>query len=218
MPIFTLHPSTLLFPPVHLAEDDGLLAVGGDLTPGRLLLAYQSGIFPWFGDDEPIMWWSPDPRFVLFPQEIYISKSMRQVLKRNTFNITINQCFEEVIKQCSLKERPGQDSTWITQEMQAAYKTLHNMGFALSVEAWQNGQLVGGLYGVKIGDCFFGESMFAHVSNASKAAFITFVEMAAEQGLQIIDCQVHTEHLASLGARFIDRADFISIIKKNMHL
>ena len=206
MPVFPLT-SQLKFPPVELAEPDGLLAIGGDLSQERLLLAYRSGIFPWYNHD-PILWWSPDPRFVLFPEELKISASMRQILRKNIFDVTINRDFEGVITGCRYTPREGQPGTWITDEMQAAYVGLYKAGYALSVECWQQGRLVGGLYGVKLGKCFFGESMFSQVSNASKAAFITFVRSAAEDGLAMVDCQVHTHHLASLGARFISRAQF----------
>ncbi|MBC9930445.1 leucyl/phenylalanyl-tRNA--protein transferase [Chitinophaga qingshengii] len=210
MPVFRLN-KRLLFPPVHLAEPDGLLAVGGDLSVERLLLAYRSGIFPWF-DERPILWWSPDPRFVLFPADLKVSASMKQVLRRNQFRITYNADFPAVIARCSNITRAGQDSTWITDEMQAAYIRLHQAGYAMSVESWLNDQLVGGLYGIKIGSCFFGESMFSDVSNASKAAFITFVQAYAAE-LTLIDCQVETEHLASLGAGFISRDTFLELIQ-----
>ncbi|MBC9913983.1 leucyl/phenylalanyl-tRNA--protein transferase [Chitinophaga varians] len=210
MPVFRLN-KQLLFPPVHLAEPDGLLAVGGDLSVERLLLAYRSGIFPWF-DERPILWWSPDPRFVLFPADLNVSSSMKQVLRRQQFRITYNADFPAVIERCSRIARRGQDSTWITDEMQQAYIRLHQAGYAMSVEAWLDDQLAGGLYGVKIGHCFFGESMFSDVSNASKAAFITFVQAYAKE-LKLIDCQVETEHLASLGAGFISRETFLELIE-----
>jgi leucyl/phenylalanyl-tRNA--protein transferase len=209
MTVFRLD-KRLIFPPPQLAEEDGLLAVGGDLSTERLLLAYRSGIFPWY-DEPPILWWSPDPRFVLFPENLKVSASMRQVLRRQTFKITFNKAFESVIARCSAIPRRGQDSTWITPEMQQAYIKLHKAGYAISVECWQNEQLVGGLYGVRSGRFFFGESMFADVSNASKAAFITFVQHYAGE-LQMIDCQVYTDHLASLGAGFISREEFLEII------
>ncbi|ASZ14393.1 leucyl/phenylalanyl-tRNA--protein transferase [Chitinophaga pendula] len=213
MPVFHLD-KKLVFPPTQLAEPDGLLAAGGDLSTQRLLLAYSSGIFPWYSEP-PILWWSPHERFVLFPEELKVSASMKQVLKKETFHITINQDFKGVISNCRKIFREGQDGTWITREMQQAYIRLHQAGHALSVECWQKEQLVGGLYGVKLGNCFFGESMFAHVSNASKAAFITFVRQAASQGLALIDCQVHTPHLESLGARFIPRDAFLQLIRQH---
>ncbi|NLR80033.1 leucyl/phenylalanyl-tRNA--protein transferase [Chitinophaga eiseniae] len=209
MSIFRLN-KKLIFPPVQLAEPDGLLAVGGDLSVERLLLAYRSGIFPWY-DEPPILWWSPDPRFVLFPDELKVSASMKQVLRRQQFRISYNEDFAAVIQRCSTIPRPGQSGTWITPEMQEAYIRLHKAGYAMSVECWQDNQLVGGLYGVRTGPFFFGESMFADVSNASKAAFITFVQTYASE-LKMIDCQVHTTHLASLGAAFISREEFLEII------
>lgn len=214
MPLFHLPDNELYFPPVSLAEPDGLLAIGGDLSPERLLLAYRSGIFPWY-NRKPILWWSPDPRFVLFPEALKVSHSMKQVLKKGNFRISYNECFETVIDRCRTAPREGQDGTWITRDMLRAYSALHRQGFALSVECWEGKELVGGLYGVKIGRCFFGESMFAAVSNASKAAFITFVQQHAAQ-LAIIDCQVHTPHLASLGARFISRVSFLDTVQRNL--
>jgi len=201
----------LIFPDVNFAEPDGLLAVGGDLKPERLILAYQSGIFPWF-NEPPILWWSPDPRFVLFPDNLKVSASMKQVLKKQTFRITYNQNFQGVIRNCRKIERAGQDGTWITGEMEAAYKRLHELKIAMSVEAWQGDELVGGLYGIRLGRAFFGESMFAKVSNASKAAFITFVQ-EHRQELGMIDCQVETDHLRSLGADFIPRREFLRLLE-----
>lgn len=209
MSVFRLN-KQLIFPPVQLSEPDGLLAVGGDLSVDRLLLAYRSGIFPWY-DEPPILWWSPDPRFVLFPDELKVSASMKQVLRKQIFRISFNEDFAGVIARCSSIPREGQTGTWITPEMQAAYIRLHKAGYAMSVECWQDEVLVGGLYGVKTGAFFFGESMFADVSNASKAAFITFVQTYGHE-LKMIDCQVHTTHLASLGAGFITREEFLEII------
>lgn len=206
-------PKQFIFPPLHLAEEDGLLAVGGDLQPGRILAAYRAGIFPWYSEEDPILWWSPDPRFVLFPQELKISNSMKQVLKKKTFRISFNEAFTDVIKACGTTPRPGQDGTWLNADMQNAYTDLHRQGFAHSVECWQGDQLVGGLYGLKLGHAFFGESMFSTVSNASKAAFITFVQHYAAQGVSIIDCQVYTEHLESLGARHLPRQEFVARIQ-----
>ncbi len=203
----------LVFPDVTLADEHGILALGGDLSPERLLLAYQSGIFPWYSQDEPIIWWSPDPRFVLYPTEIKISKSMRQLLKKQLFEVSFDQNFAEVIRQCSKIKREGQYGTWITEEMQAAYTTLHKLGYAHSVEVWKEGQLVGGLYGVSLGKCFFGESMFSYESNASKTGFITLVQKLITQDFKLIDCQVHTKHLESLGAVHISREKFIETIK-----
>jgi leucyl/phenylalanyl-tRNA--protein transferase len=208
MAVFSLT-KELVFPPVYLSDNDGLLAVGGDLSPERLLLAYRSGIFPWYSEP-PILWWSPDPRFVLFPGELRVSASMRQVLKKQVFRVTFNQDFAAVIHHCRKTPRKGQDGTWITSAVERAYIQLHEQGYAHSVECWLHNKLVGGLYGIKLGSCFFGESMFSLVSNASKAAFITFVQ--ANSDLKLIDCQVHTEHLASLGARFLTREDFLELI------
>ncbi|RPE12386.1 leucyl/phenylalanyl-tRNA--protein transferase [Chitinophaga lutea] len=213
MPLFYIPDDELIFPPLSGADPDGLLAIGGDLSTERLLLAYRSGIFPWYSR-KPILWWAPDPRFVLFPKEIRVSHSMRQVLRKGDFNITINTDFAGVINNCRTIPREGQDGTWITRDMMEAYLRLHKEGHALSVECWQDDQLVGGLYGVKLGRCFFGESMFAKVTNASKAAFITFVEQY-QDALEIIDCQVHTHHLASLGARFISRVSFVDLVQRH---
>lgn len=204
----------LWFPSVENATIDGIVAIGGDLSVDRLILAYQSGIFPWFSDDEPIVWWSPNPRFVLFPDDLVVSKSMRQLINRNKFNVTFNQNFEAVINECAIVKRNYQDGTWITNEMKAAYIELHQRGVAHSVEVWENDILVGGLYGVRIGHCFFGESMFHHVSNASKYGFIKYVEKLKTEGIVIIDCQVYTEHLESLGATHIPRQTFINYLQK----
>ncbi len=211
MPVFRLSPE-LVFPDVNLAED-GLLAVGGDLSMERLLLAYKSGIFPWYSEDEPILWWSPNPRFVLFPNELKVSKSMSQLLKRNIFKVTFNQCFEEVMRVCGEVPREGQDGTWINEDMVRAYVELHKNGYAHSVEVWEDDKLVGGLYGVLMGKVFFGESMFYKVSNASKYGFIVFVEKLKSLGIELIDCQVPTPHLASLGAQNIEREDFIALLR-----
>ena len=202
----------LYFPPVTEALDDGLLAIGGDLNPERLLLAYRSGIFPWYSEDEPPMWWSPDPRFVLVPEEMKVSKSMQQLLKRRAFEFRVDTAFEEVVRNCMNAPRPGQDGTWISEDIVAAYTTLHKMGHAHSAEVWRNGELLGGLYGIWLGDIFFGESMFSKVSNASKHAFINWVAYLQKQGVQLIDCQVYTEHLESLGARMITRDNFIEVL------
>lgn len=212
MPLFYIPDNELVFPPLTGAEPDGLLAVGGDLGMERLLLAYRSGIFPWYSR-KPILWWAPDPRFVLFPKELRVSHSMRQVLRKGQFDVSVNTDFAGVINNCRSIPREGQDGTWITREMTEAYLRLHTAGYALSVECRLNGELVGGLYGVKLGRCFFGESMFAKVSNASKAAFITFVERYRHE-LEVIDCQVHTHHLASLGARFISRVSFVDLVQR----
>lgn len=212
MPLFALD-KNLVFPPVHLAEPDGLLAIGGDLSPERLLLAYRSGIFPWY-EESPVLWWCPDPRFVLFPGELKISKSIRPLLNRDEFTFTINQAFNQVINECKVTERPGQEGTWITNEVEKAYNKLHQLGHAHSAEVWNNNELVGGLYGIRIGKVFFGESMFSKLSNASRFAFIKYVQQLQKEGVELIDCQVHTEYLESMGARMIDRKDFIQLLNK----
>ncbi len=200
----------LVFPNPELAESDGLLAVGGDLSVNRLRLAYQHGIFPWYSDDTPILWYSPHERFVLYPHQIKISKSMKQVLRSGRFSITKNQAFEQVIKACSQMPREGQDGTWITEDMQQAYIQLHQAGYAHSYEVWQQSELVGGLYGVHAGHVFCGESMFSRVSNASKAALIYLCQ---QEKYRLIDCQMHTEHLESMGGRFMSRADYLEILQ-----
>ena len=204
----------LWFPPVEEALPDGLLALGGDLSPERLLLAYNSGIFPWFNEEDPILWWSPDPRCVLFPDQLKISKSMQQVLRRNIFEFRINTAFEQVISNCATAPREGQPGTWITQDIIEAYTSLHNAGYAWSAECWQDGGLVGGLYGVWLGKVFFGESMFSKATNASKFVFIRWAQHLQEIGVKLIDCQMHTPHLESLGAGNISRATFIQLLKQ----
>ena len=204
----------LYFPPFETALPEGILAVGGDLSTERLLLAYRSGIFPWFNDDEPILWWSPNSRMVLFLDELVVSKSMRNILNRNIFTVTFNQHFREVISNCQKMKRDGQKGTWITNEMIEAYCRLHELGYAKSVEVWQNNTLVGGLYGVDLGHVFCGESMFSKVSNASKVAFIHLVNDLKTKNYQLLDCQVYNEHLESLGCREINRDDFIKILKR----
>jgi len=204
----------LNFPDTSSADADGLLAIGGDLSRSRLLLAYRSGIFPWFSENETIHWWCPDPRFVLFPEKIYVSKSMKQVLRSNRFSFSINTSFNGVICTCAnLRKWEG---TWITKEMISAYCDLHHAGYAVSAEAWENGTLIGGLYCIKMGKLFFGESMFSNVSNASKFAFINFTKQLQAEGVVLIDCQVYTEHLESLGAEFIPRNSFLNILKENL--
>jgi leucyl/phenylalanyl-tRNA--protein transferase len=205
----------LWFPNPNQALEDGLLAIGGDLSTARLLLAYRSGIFPWYNDDIPL-WWHPDPRFVLFPQELLVSKSMKQVIVRNTFEFKVNSSFKGVIINCKRINRKEQDGTWINEEVIDSYTQLHKLGFAHSAEAWSNGELVGGLYGIKIGKMFFGESMFSQKSNASKFAFVKYVEQLKIEGIVLIDCQVYTEHLESLGARMILRDEFMAILKSNI--
>jgi leucyl/phenylalanyl-tRNA--protein transferase len=203
----------LLFPEPDLAEPDGLLAVGGDLSTQRLLLAYQNGIFPWYSDDSPILWYSPHKRFVLYPPELKVSKSMRQILRSGRFKVTSNTCFAQVIKACSNAPREGQDGTWITDDMQVAYIKLHAEGYAHSIEVWEQNELVGGLYGVWVGAVFCGESMFSRVSNASKTALIYLCQ---SNKFQLIDCQVHTGHLESMGARMIPREEYVAVLHNSL--
>lgn len=202
----------LYFPPVYEASSEGILAVSGDLSPERLLLAYKSGIFPWFNPGEPILWWAPKSRIVLYFDELVVSKSMRNILNRNTFRVTFNQNFSEVISNCSTIKREGQQGTWISQEMREAYCKLNEMGIAKSVEVWQNNELVGGLYGIDLGVVFCGESMFSKVTNASKVAFITLSNRLKNENYKLLDCQVYNEHLESLGCREIDRDDFMKLL------
>lgn len=198
------------FPDVETATKDGLLAIGGDLSVERLLLAYKKGVFPWFEIDQPILWWSPDPRFVLYPENLKVSKSMRKLFRQSKFEVTYNQAFYQVIEHCAAISRKDQDGTWITQHMIQAYSKLHELGFAKSVEVWENDQLVGGLYGIDLKNgVFCGESMFAKVSNASKYGFISFVQQSK---YKLIDCQIHTDHLESLGAKHIARSKFIKLL------
>lgn len=203
----------LWFPPVDEADADGMLAIGGDLQLERLILAYSSGIFPWFVEQVPL-WWCPDPRFVLFPEKLLIGRRLQKLMTKQEFVITQNECFEIVIAQCAHVRRPGQESTWITNDMQKAFVELHKAGYAHSFEAWQNGVLVGGLYGVWLGGMFCGESMFSLVPNASKMAFLHAVQRLAAQGVALIDCQVHTEFLASFGAEMIPRKTFIKLLQQ----
>ena len=202
----------LIFPPVDNANVEGLLAVGGDLSPERLLLAYQSGIFPWFDNDSIILWWSPDPRMILFPDQIKISKSMKKVIRNDQFRLTKNTCFKEVLEYCSSVPREGQDGTWITDDMKNAYIALHEKGIAKSYEVWEGDTLVGGLYGVDLGDVFCGESMFSLTSNASKFAFIKLAEELHAKNYKVIDCQLHTDHLESMGAQEIPRIEFMKFL------
>ncbi len=210
----------IVFPPVHLANENGLLAIGGDLATERLLLAYKSGIFPWYSTGEPIIWYSPDPRMVLFPKNLKVSKSMKQLIRKNEFTITYNQNFAEVILNCKHIFRPtDQGGTWITNEMQQAYINLHKKGIAKSVEVWQHfdsaqcdKKLVGGLYGIDLGTVFCGESMFSKVSNASKLAFIYLTQKLEKENYKLIDCQMYNPHLASLGAEEISREEFLTYL------
>jgi leucyl/phenylalanyl-tRNA--protein transferase len=203
----------LFFPPVSYADSDGILAIGGDLSPERLQLAYNNGIFPWFNEGEPIIWWSPNPRMVLYLDELAVSKSMRNILNRNIFKVTLNQNFRDVISNCQQVKRDGQSGTWITNDMIEAYCSLNELGIAKSVEVWQNDQLVGGLYGIDLGHVFCGESMFSLVSNASKVAFIALANQLKKDNYRLLDCQVYNEHLESLGCREIERKAFMTILK-----
>jgi len=200
------------FPDPELADETGLLAVGGNLLPETLVKAYQLGIFPWFNEDEPILWWCPDPRLVLFPSEVKVSKSMKQILRRGDFTFSINTCFEDVISAC--RDTRVEDGTWISPEITEAYTNLHYLGIAQSVEVWQKDDLVGGLYGVQLGQVYFGESMFSLVSNASKAALIYWCLHCLETGISLIDCQQSTSHLQSLGAREISRREFLDCLNQ----
>ena len=213
MPIFLLS-DEIKFPPPHLARKDGLLAVGGDLSQDRLLLAYKMGIFPWYLESEPILWWSPDPRLVLYPNEIKVSKSLKKILKNEIFSVTIDQTFDRVINCCAQVRLQKNEETWIDEDMIKAYCSLHESGFAHSVEAWYEGELAGGLYGVSLGRCFFGESMFTRISNASSVAFVFLAEYLKSLSFDIIDCQVSTEHLINFGAREIPRKDFLKQLEK----
>jgi len=202
-------PRAIAFPDPSLAEPDGLLAVGGDLSPERLVAAYALGIFPWFSEGTPILWWSPDPRLVLLPAELHVPRSLARTLRRGTFTFTADRAFEEVMRRCSGTPRPGQDGTWITGDMVEAYVRLHALGLAHSFEAWEDGELAGGLYGVSLGAAFFGESMFSARADASKAAFVRSVGWLAARGVELVDCQVRTEHLVRFGARELPRPEFL---------
>lgn len=206
------------FPPPEraLKDPNGLLAAGGDLSPERLLAAYRRGIFPWYGEGEPILWWSPDPRMVLVPEELVVSRSLKKTLRNTAYEIRFDSAFGEVMRACAAP-RPGQPGTWITDEMLAGYALLHRMGYAHSVETWMEGKLAGGLYGVALGRMFFGESMFSRRSNASKIALVALVEFLKRQGFGLIDCQVHTNHLQSLGAHDIPRARFLRRLEELIH-
>jgi len=203
---------SLYFPPVSTTNANGVVAFGGDLSTERLLLAYRNGIFPWYSEGYPITWYSPDPRMVLFPKDIKISKSMRQFLKKNPFEIRFNSAFADVIHSCKIVKRNGEAGTWITDDMEKSYNTLHKLGWAKSVEVYENNQLVGGLYGIDLGTVFCGESMFSKVSNASKVAFIWLANYLDKQNYKLIDCQEYNEHLDSLGAVEISRAAFLSYL------
>lgn len=207
----------LEFPAIELAleEPNGLLAIGGDLSPARLIQAYSHGIFPWFNDDQPILWWSPNPRAVLFPEQLHISRSLAKLIRKQPFRITLDQDFEAVISNCAAP-RPGEPGTWITAEMHDAYVALHQLGVAHSVEAWQGARLVGGLYGIALGKVFFGESMFSLAANASKVAFAHMVRQLQQWHFALIDCQVSSDHLKSLGATEIDREEFTRLLQRHV--
>lgn len=205
--------SEISFPdPEFLDSESGVVALGGDLQPERIHFAYQIGIFPWFNEGEEILWWCPDPRFVLYPQKLKVSKSMRKILRDEVFSFSENTCFRQVLNECRNTFRKGQDGTWLSEELIDALVQLHEEGIAKSIEVWQNEELVGGFYGIQIGKVFCGESMFAKVSNASKAGFIHFIQNNQEE-LDLIDCQVHSEHLESLGAEMISKKDYLTILK-----
>jgi leucyl/phenylalanyl-tRNA--protein transferase len=212
LPIFRLGPDEELFPPPALADESGIIAVGGDLSPRRLLSAYTRGIFPWYSRGQPILWHCPDPRFVLEPSKLHIPKSLKKQRTREPYQLRYDTAFPEVIKACAQSPRPGQGGTWITNEMREAYVRLHGLGYAHSAEAWDGERLVGGLYGVSLGNVFFGESMFAHAPDASKLAFATLVERLAGAGCTLIDCQQETEHLARFGAESWPRSRFLAAL------
>ena len=214
MPIYLLPEDGMVFPDPHQATPEGILAVGGDLRPERLLLAYRHGIFPWFNPGEPILWWSPDPRFVLFPSELKVARSMRPYFNQKKFEVSFDREFGRVIRACQKNKRKGQGGgTWITEDMVHAYIRLHELGYAHSVEVWKEDELVAGIYGIGLGKVFFGESMFTTVSNASKFGFIVLVRKLEEWGYRLIDCQQDTRHLGSLGARSIKREDFLESLE-----
>lgn len=217
MPLFRLTDEPV-FPSPELADEDGLLAVGGDLSEERLLRAYSMGIFPWYSEEYPILWWSPDPRLILIPEELKISRSLRRTINKGTFTVTFDTAFSAVIKSCSEVHRESDGSTWLTAEMIKAYTRLHHAGFAHSVESWYEGELAGGLYGVALGGIFFGESMFTRRSDASKVAFVQLVRTLMRWKFRLIDCQVTTEHLMSLGAREIPRSEFMALLREAVQL
>jgi leucyl/phenylalanyl-tRNA--protein transferase len=214
MPIFRLN-DHIIFPPAHLAED-GLLAVGGDLSSERLLAAYKNGIFPWYNEDDPILWWSPDPRMLLFPEKIHIARRLRRTIRQGIFQVTADHCFEAVITNCADTPRPGQGGTWILPEMIEAYNRLHKLGYAHSIECWKEDNLVGGLYGVSIGMCFFAESMYSHADNASKMAVTALALQSQRWGFAFIDCQMHTPHLARLGGQTVSRQAFLKLVRQSV--
>lgn len=215
MPVFRLS-EKIEFPLPQFSREDGLLAVGGDLSEERILLAYSMGIFPWFSEGSPLLWWSPEPRLVLFPDEIRISKSLKKLLRQKKFKVTFDTAFKDVITACAEIRTFNGDETWISEEMIEAYCRLHESGYAHSVETWNGGALVGGLYGISLGKSFFGESMFAHESNASKVAFAELINFLSEKNFDLIDCQVTTEHLMSFGAVEISKSEFLYLLDKSL--
>ena len=204
------------FPSVDKSTPEGIVAVGGNLSPGMLLSAYRQGIFPWYANDDPILWWSPDPRCVILPQDLHVSKSMRKILKHDILRVSLDTCFSEVVASCQTIPRKNQGGTWITEEMREAYKKLHDLGFAHSIEVWDGKMLVGGLYGLSLGHCFFGESMFSRVSNASKVALIRLMEILIELEFELFDCQIYSPHLDTIGATQITRDEFLRRLKKSL--
>ncbi len=208
MPVFQLT-DELIFPDPNWATEEGLLAVGGDLSPERLVLAYKLGLFPWYGEDEPILWWSPDPRCVLFPEDVYVTRRLERIIKQDHFRLTCNRAFEQVVKACANVRVHNGEETWLIQEMQTAYQELHELGFAHSVEAWCGDELVGGLYGVALGKFFFGESMFHSRSNASRVILVQLARYLEREGFVLFDCQVTNPHLISMGASHLSREDFL---------
>jgi leucyl/phenylalanyl-tRNA---protein transferase len=216
MPQIDFGESDFTFPSVDEADDEGLVMIGGAVTPQRIVEAYKKGIFPWYNDDSLPLWWSPDPRFVLFPNELHISRSMAKIIRQGKFEFKINTAFEDVMRSCANIERNDQDGTWITPNIKQAYTGLHHQGIAHSAETWLENKLVGGMYGIRLGNIFFGESMFSTVPNSSKFAFISYSEQLLQQGVQLIDCQVHTTHVESLGARLIPRSDYLRLLQNNL--
>ncbi len=204
------------FPSVDTATEEGIVAAGGNLSPGMLLSAYRQGIFPWYSDGEPVLWWSPDPRLVLYPDKLHISRSMMKKFRKNPFTYSVDTEFEQVMRSCGSVKRKGQDSTWITKDMIEGYVRLHDLGYAHSVEVWKDGSLAGGLYGISLGSVFFGESMFANVADASKAGYILLVRALERLGFTLIDCQVYTPHLVSLGAEEISRREYLNELSKGL--
>ncbi|MBW8362563.1 MAG: leucyl/phenylalanyl-tRNA--protein transferase [Kaistella sp.] len=210
-----LNPHEISFPdPESTVSESGLMAIGGDLSPERLLFAYEIGLFPWFNEGEKILWWCPDPRFVIHPGQLKVSKSMKKILRNKVFTFTENKCFRKVMENCRNAYRKDQDGTWISEELVESYTKLHEYGFAKSIEVWQGDELVGGFYGVQIGKVFCGESMFAKVSNASKAGFIQYI-LKEKENVELIDCQIHSEHLESLGAKMISKKEYLKVLKRN---